>query len=192
MKLVSIFVKTYVTPSTDHQAVCVMCYFIFLYVLKVSVLFSDIFPWPSYVVLLPQFLYLEVYTSNNTNTIWSTSMCKESLPGWYARRTRAWHSASSWSEPLWHSTKYSFTVLHTDIMHKSTIYSMYGGGTSHRRVGNSQNKGGNIATKGMSKCRHVFGVLIGSYHLCNTTRSAVRVQRASLESLKRCNRGVLR
>lgn len=58
----------------------------------------------------------------------------ESLPGWYGRRTRAWHNAleappilSSWSEPLGHSTKYSFMVLHTDIMHKSTIYSMYGG-----------------------------------------------------------------
>ena len=39
-------------------------------------------------------------------------MCGESLPGWYARRTRAWHSASeappilsSWSEPLEHSIK---------------------------------------------------------------------------------------
>ena len=39
---------------------------------------------------------------------------------------------------------------------------MYGGGTGHRRVRNSQNKGGNIATKEMSKCGHVFGILIGS------------------------------
>jgi len=33
-------------------------------------------------------------------------------------------------------------------------------GTGHRRVGNSMNKSGNIATKEMFKCRHVLGVLI--------------------------------
>ena len=69
-------------------------------------------------------------------------------------------SKDGMSEHLGHLTKYLFMVLYTWIMYKYAIYSMYGGGTGHRRVGISQNKGGNIATKEMSKCGHVLGVLM--------------------------------
>ena len=88
-------------------------------------------------------------------------MCKESLPGWYTRRIRV--TVLQRLYPLGHLFRHSFMVLHTGTMHKHTIYSMYGG-KNRLQEGRKfpRTKVGNIASKGMSKCGHVLGVLMRS------------------------------